>query len=48
LEDPGINESIVLKWIFEKGVGGIGWIDLAQDIDRRQAVVNTITNLQVS
>jgi hypothetical protein len=27
--------------------GGMGWIDLAQDRDRWQALVNAIINLQV-
>jgi hypothetical protein len=49
LEDPGGDESIILKWIFEKWDGGIGWIDLAQDRDRWWwAVVNAVMNLQVS
>jgi hypothetical protein len=31
LEDPGVDGSIILKWIFMKliGGGGIDWIDLA-------------------
>jgi hypothetical protein len=35
LEDPGVDERIVLKWIFKKWDGwGMGWIDMAQDRDR--------------
>jgi hypothetical protein len=35
LEDPGVDGRIILKWIFERlGVGGVYWIDLAQDRDR--------------
>jgi hypothetical protein len=40
LKDPGVDGRIILKWIFEKWLGGIDWIDLAQDRDRRRAVVN--------
>jgi hypothetical protein len=29
------------------GVGGIYWIDLAQDRDRWRGVVNTVMNLRV-
>jgi hypothetical protein len=29
-------------------VGGMDWIDLAQDRDRWRAVVNVVMNLQVS
>ena len=28
-------------------MGGMGWIDLAQDMDRWQALVNMIMNLRV-
>jgi hypothetical protein len=36
LEDPGVEGKTILKWIFERldEVGGIDWIDLAQDRDR--------------
>jgi len=39
---------IILRWIFRKSdVGGMGWIDLAQDRDRRWALVNEVMNLRV-
>ena len=31
----------------EVGFGGMDWIDLAQDRDRRRALVNAVMNLQV-
>ena len=34
LDDPGVDERIILKWIFERWVGGMDWIDLAQDMDK--------------
>jgi hypothetical protein len=37
----------LLKWIIS-GMGGMHWIDLAQDMDKWQAVVNVVMNLQVS
>ena len=46
-EDQGIDEGIILRRIFKKWDGGIYWIDLAQDMDRWQAVVNTVMNLHV-
>jgi hypothetical protein len=47
LEDPRINEMIILKWIFEKRDGGMDWIDLAQDRDRWWTLVNAVMNLPV-
>jgi hypothetical protein len=45
LEDPGVDGRIILKWIFRNwDVGGMGWIDLAQDRDRWRALVNTAMN----
>jgi len=32
----------------EVGCGGMDWIELAQDTDRRQALVNAIMNLRVT
>ena len=34
-----------IKWGLEKRDGGMDWIDLAQDRDRRRAVVNKVMNL---
>jgi hypothetical protein len=48
LEDPGVDGRIILKLIFERlDLGGMDWIDLAQDMDRWRAVVDTVMNLWV-
>jgi len=47
LEDPGVGGSIILRWIFRTWDGSIEWIDLAQDRDRRRALVNAVRNLRV-
>jgi hypothetical protein len=45
--DPGVNGRIILKRIFKKWDGGMDWIELAQDRDRRRALVNAIMNLRI-
>jgi transposase len=35
------------KWIIKRS-DGMGWIDLAQDMDKWRALVNTVMNLRVS
>jgi len=46
--DPGIDGRIILRWIFKKwDVGGMDWIELAQDRDRLRARVNVVMNLRV-
>ena len=48
LEDPGVDGRMLLRWIFGKwDVGGVDWIDLAQDMDRWRALVKAVINLQV-
>jgi len=48
LEDPGVDERIILRWIFRKGdVGGIDWILLVQDRDRLRVLVNAVMNVRV-
>ena len=45
--DPGVDGSIILKWVFEKWDEGMEWIDLAQDRDRWRAFMNAVMNLRV-
>jgi len=49
LEDPGIDGRTDIK-IDSQGVGlgGMDWIELAQDRVRWRAFVNSVMNLQVS
>jgi hypothetical protein len=47
LGDPGVDESILLKWIFKKWDGDMDWIELAQDRDRWHALENAVMNLRV-
>jgi hypothetical protein len=46
LGDPGVDGSVILKWIFKKWDGGMNWIELAQDRDRWRALVNAVMNLR--
>ena len=45
LEDPGLYERILLRRIFRKLDGGCN--DLAQVMDRWQALVNAVMNIRV-
>jgi hypothetical protein len=47
LKDPGVDGMIIVKWVLQKWVGGMNWIDLAQDRDRWRAVVNAVLNFRV-
>jgi hypothetical protein len=49
LERPGHRWELNIKMDFQEvGWGGMGWIDLAEDRDRWQALVNVVMNFQVS
>jgi len=49
LEDLRVDGRIIWKWIFKKydGEGGMDWIHLAKDKDRRQPLVNSIMTLNI-
>jgi len=47
LEDPGVDGSIILKWIFNKWDGSMDWINLAQNRDRWWVFVNAVMHLRV-
>jgi hypothetical protein len=48
LGDPGVDERIILRWIFRKwDVECMDWIEPAQDRARWRALVNEIINLRV-
>jgi hypothetical protein len=47
LEDLGVDGRIILKWIFDSWMGGIDWIDLAQDRDRWWAVANNFNGVKI-
>ena len=42
LENQDISGRTILRWIFRKRDEDEDWIDLAQDRDRRWAIVNTV------
>jgi hypothetical protein len=47
--DQDVGTQIILKWIFDKeDMGGMDWINLAQDRDQWRVLVNTVVNLRDS
>jgi hypothetical protein len=49
LGDPDLDGRIILRWIFNKwDVGGLYWIELAQDRDRWRLIVNAVMKLWVT
>ena len=42
MEDPGIDERMILKWTLRKWDEGMDWTGLAQDRDRWHALANTV------
>jgi hypothetical protein len=47
LKDRGVDDRIILKWIFEMWNGDMDWIGRFQERDRWRAVLNTVMNLRV-
>ena len=46
--DQDVDGRIILRCIFRKeDVGGVDWIELAQNRDSWRALVNAVLNLQV-
>ena len=45
LEDPGLDGRIILKCIFRKFDGGMGWIDLGQKKDGWRNLMNAVKNV---
>jgi hypothetical protein len=46
LGDPGVDGSIILRWVSRKWAQGVDWIDLALYRDRWRAVVNAVMNFR--
>ena len=39
-----VNERIILKRIFKMCDGNMDWVNVAQDMERRRALVNAVMN----
>ena len=47
LENPGVDERIILRWTFRKLNGAVDWIDVARDMNKWRPLVNAVMNLRV-
>jgi hypothetical protein len=47
LGEPGVDERIILNWIFKNWDRAMDWIEMAEDRDRWRALVNALMNLRV-
>jgi hypothetical protein len=47
LEDPGVDGTIILTWIYRKWYGVMDWFDLGQDRYSWWAVVNAVMNFRI-
>jgi hypothetical protein len=48
LEDLGVDERIILNYIFKKWDAGMDWIHLAQYTDRGRALINAVMKFQIT
>jgi hypothetical protein len=48
LEEPDVEENIILKLIFKKWDKGMDWIYLPRDRDRWRALVKAVLQLYVT
>lgn len=44
VEDLDVDERVILKWIYKIWIGGMDWIDLTKNRDRRLALVKAVMN----
>lgn len=47
LEDPGVDGSVRLKWVFKKRDEVMDFIDVAQERNRWWALVDGVMNIRV-
>jgi len=48
LEDPDLDEKIILKLVFVKWKGGMDWTEMARDTECLRELVNVAINFDVS
>ena len=47
VENLDIDGRILLKWILKNTIGGVDWINLAQDRDKRLAAMGAVMNFRI-